>query len=98
MKRRTASTTQFGYRGALEGSCSNRVVGRFGRSLKLQRIRNRARKRVQKVQGKMSAVKTAFLSFLMLSAIIVCGVGIYTADAATNHAVIDGYGITAVAR
>jgi hypothetical protein len=46
----------------------------------------------------MSAVKTAFLSFLMLSAIVVCGLGIYTADAATNHAVIDGYGITAAAR
>ena len=46
----------------------------------------------------MTAVKAAFLSFLMLSAIVVCGLGIYTADAASNHAVVDGYGITAAAR
>jgi len=52
---------------------------------------------VQEVQGKIS-VRAAFLSFLMLSAIIVCGVGIYTADAASGHAVVDGYGITAAAR
>jgi hypothetical membrane protein len=54
--------------------------------------------RVQKVQGKMSVVKAAFLSFLMLSAIVICGVGIYTADAASGHAVIDGYGINAAVR
>ncbi len=46
----------------------------------------------------MSPVKIALLSFLMLSAIIVSGVGIYTADAASNHAVVDGYGVTAAAR
>ncbi len=46
----------------------------------------------------MSPVKAALLSFLMLSAIVVCGVGIYNADAATNHAVVDGYGVTAAAR
>ncbi|MGE0502837.1 MAG: hypothetical protein AB7I79_16960 [Rhizobiaceae bacterium] len=46
----------------------------------------------------MTPVKAALLSFAMLSAIVVCGIGIYAADAATGHAVVDGYGVTAAAR
>lgn len=40
-------------------------------------------------------MKAALLTFAMLSAIVVCGLGIYSADAATDHAVVDGYGVTA---
>lgn len=43
----------------------------------------------------MSPVKAALLSFAMLAGIAVWGVGIYSADAASNHAVVDGYGVTA---
>ena len=46
----------------------------------------------------MTPVKAALLSFVMLSAIALWGVGIYAADAAGGHAVVDGYGITAFAR
>jgi hypothetical protein len=46
----------------------------------------------------MTLVKAALLSIAMLAAIAVCGVGIYAADASTGHAVIDGYGISAVKR
>lgn len=38
-------------------------------------------------------MKAALLSFAMLSAIVVCGVGIYAADAANNHNAVDGYGV-----
>jgi hypothetical protein len=40
-------------------------------------------------------VKAALLSFAMLAAIVVCGVGIYAADAANNHLAVDGYGVVA---
>lgn len=43
-------------------------------------------------------MKAALLSFAMLAAIIVCGVGIYSADAANNHNAVDGYGVTASLR
>ena len=43
----------------------------------------------------MTPVKAALLSFVMLSAIAFWGAGIYAADAATGHAVIDGYGVSA---
>ena len=46
----------------------------------------------------MTPVKAALLSFAMLSAIALGGLGIYAADASSGHAVIDGYGITAFAR
>ena len=46
----------------------------------------------------MTPVKTALLSFAMLSAIALCGFGIYAADAASGHAVVDGYGVTAAVR
>ena len=41
----------------------------------------------------MTSVKAALLSFAMLSAIVVCGLGIYAADAANNHVAVDGYGV-----
>ncbi|WP_289852333.1 hypothetical protein [Mesorhizobium liriopis] len=40
-------------------------------------------------------MKAALLSIAMLSAIAVWGAGIYAADASTNHAVVDGYGVSA---
>lgn len=43
----------------------------------------------------MTALKATLLSFAMFSAIVLCGVGIYAADAASNHAVFDGYGVGA---
>ena len=43
----------------------------------------------------ITPVKAAFLSFAMLAAIILCGVGIYSADAANNHNAVDGYGVVA---
>ena len=41
----------------------------------------------------MTSVKAALLSFFMLSAIVICGLGIYSADAANNHLAGDGYGV-----
>ncbi len=49
---------------------------------------------MQKVQPEMTSVKAALLSFAMLSAIVICGLGIYSADAANNHLAVDGYGVT----
>ena len=46
----------------------------------------------------VNTVKAAFLSFAMLGAIIVCGAGIYAADAANDHNAVDGYGVTASLR
>jgi hypothetical protein len=46
----------------------------------------------------MTPVKALFLSLAMLAAIAVCGIGIYAADASTGHAVIDGYGVSALSR
>ncbi len=43
----------------------------------------------------MNPVKAAIFSFIMLSAVALGGVGIYTADASSGHAPIDGYGVTA---
>jgi hypothetical protein len=53
---------------------------------------------MQEVQPEMTTVKAAFLSFAMLSAIVLGGLGIYAADAASNHNVVDGYGVTASLR
>jgi hypothetical protein len=43
-------------------------------------------------------VKIALLSFCMVIGIAFWGAGIYSADAASGHAVVDGYGVTASAR
>jgi hypothetical protein len=43
----------------------------------------------------VTTVKAAFLSFAMLAAIVLSGLGIYAADAANNHNAVDGYGVTA---
>ncbi len=45
----------------------------------------------------MNPVKAALLSVAMLFSIVVCGVGIYAADAASGHTVVDGYGVTTAA-
>lgn len=44
----------------------------------------------------MNPVKAALLSILMISAIAISGVGIYAADASSGHAVVDGYGVSAL--
>ena len=44
----------------------------------------------------MTSVKAALLSFVMLSAIVLCGLGIYAADAANNHQAVDGYGVASL--
>lgn len=46
----------------------------------------------------MTPLKATFLTVFMLSAIGLWGFGIYTADAGTSHAVVDGYGVIAEAR
>jgi hypothetical protein len=43
----------------------------------------------------MTVMKAAFLSLAMVAAICVCGIGIYAADAASGHQVVDGYGVVA---
>jgi hypothetical protein len=43
----------------------------------------------------MITLKAALLSLAMVCAICVCGIGIYAADAANDHAVVDGYGVIA---
>ncbi|WP_169287957.1 hypothetical protein [Chelativorans sp. ZYF759] len=46
----------------------------------------------------MTPVRAAFLSLFMLSGIVLWGAGIYSADAAGEHLVIDGYGVSATTR
>ena len=46
----------------------------------------------------MTPVKAALLSFFMLSGIGMWAAGIYTADAAAGHRVVDGYGVSVVNR
>ena len=53
---------------------------------------------MQKAQQEMTSVKATLLSFFMLSAIVLGGLGIYTADAANDHQAVDGYGVTAALR
>jgi len=43
----------------------------------------------------MTPVKAFFLTTLMMSGILAWGVGIYSADAAGKHVVVDGYGVVA---
>jgi len=43
----------------------------------------------------MNPVKAAIFSFIMLSAIALGGLGIYSADASIGHGVVDGYGVSA---
>lgn len=43
----------------------------------------------------MNPVRAAFLSLFMLAGITLWGVGVYTADAASSHVAIDGYGVSA---
>ncbi|MGN6582672.1 MAG: hypothetical protein ACTHJV_03100 [Rhizobiaceae bacterium] len=41
----------------------------------------------------MKPVKAALLSLVMLSGLLVWGVGVYSADASSHHRVVDGYGV-----
>jgi len=50
----------------------------------------------RETSAEMNPVRAALLSFLMISAIAICGFGIYAADASSGHAVVDGYGISAI--
>lgn len=43
-------------------------------------------------------MKAALLSLFMLSGIAIWGIGIYAADAASGHLVVDGYGVGAIKR
>ena len=43
----------------------------------------------------MNPVRTALITLSMLSAIVFWGAGIYTADAAGDFVVVDGYGVVA---
>ena len=54
--------------------------------------------RLRRVYSGIVTVKAAFLSFAMLAAIVLSGLGIYAADAANNHSAVDGYGVTASLR
>jgi hypothetical protein len=53
---------------------------------------------MQEAQQEMTSVKAALLSFVMLSAIVLCGFGTHAGDAANNHNAVDGYGVTAALR
>ena len=59
-----------------------------------KRNSNRVRAEIQKVATEMNPVRSALLFFAMLSAIVMCGFGIYSADAG-DHLVVDGYGVIA---
>lgn len=43
----------------------------------------------------MNPMKAAILSFLMLSAVAMGGIGFYSTQAVADHSPIEGYGITA---
>ncbi|GEM_PF-1108550 len=43
----------------------------------------------------MTPLKAAFLSFSMLSGILLWGAAVYVGDAAAGHPPIDGYGVNA---
>jgi len=45
----------------------------------------------------MNPMKAAILSFLMLSAVAMGGIGFYSTQAVADHAA-DGYGVSAAAR
>lgn len=46
----------------------------------------------------MTPLKSVLLTVLMISGIAFWAVGIYSADAASDHVVVDGYGVTASVR
>ena len=50
-----------------------------------------------RLQTEMTPVKAALLSLAMIAAIAFCGIGIYSADASSDHAAVDGYGVTTAA-
>lgn len=46
----------------------------------------------------MNPLKSFLLTVLMVSGIAAWATGIYTADAASDHVAVDGYGVTTAAR
>jgi hypothetical protein len=46
----------------------------------------------------MNPMKAAVLSFLMLSAVAMGGIGLYSTQAVADHSLIDGYGVSSIAR
>jgi len=68
------------------------------RNFHFQRIGNRPMRICRKLEPEMTSVKAALLSFAMLASIVMCGVGIYAADATNDHNAVDGYGVTAALR
>jgi len=79
----------------LEGPDFNQCGATFRQGLPCaaQRICNEFYAELQKAVTEMTTLKAALLSFAMFSAIVLCGAGIYAADAASGHAVFDGYGV-----
>lgn len=45
----------------------------------------------------MNPMKAAILSFLMLSAVVMGGIGMYSTQAVADHNRADGYGVSAPA-
>lgn len=43
----------------------------------------------------MTTLKATILSFATVAVICMCGIGIYSADASSNHVSKDGYGVIA---
>jgi hypothetical protein len=74
------------------------IVETLRRIFPFQPLGNPPRAQMQKAQQEMTSVKAALLSFAMLSAIVLSGLGTYAGDAANNHNVVDGYGVTAALR
>jgi hypothetical protein len=62
---------------------------------RFQRIGNRVRAAMRTASTWVTSVKAALLSLAMLCALVVCGIGIYSADASNNHYAVDGYGVVA---
>lgn len=44
----------------------------------------------------MTTLKATMLSIVTMGIICICGIGIYSADASSNHAAKDGYGVIAI--
>lgn len=62
----------------------------------LKRIGNNGRgKALRQPELGTGILRAALLSFAMLAAIAISGLGIYGADASADHAVVDGYGVIA---
>jgi len=68
------------------------------RRLVWQDIRNFESVNLSGSTTEMTPLKSVLLTVLMISGIAFWAVGIYSADAASDHVVVDGYGVTASVR